>query len=171
MTQDKPSNHNCFDCMIVKIWGIKSKTMNWRLMVCQKKNQTNNNNNIRKSRSILSLRPLSKHENILDSGKLKTKFPADAIQRIYTRNQWKRNTFIFDIFPIWTCQSKFCFHQTTVLYIFYQKIILCIDWLSYWLIVKMLCLKALVKKQVIWLLVMFRMSDLYFCIVLSWLTD
>ena len=29
----------------------------------------------------------------------------------------------FDIFLTWTCQSKFCFHQTTVLYIYYQKII------------------------------------------------
>ena len=43
------------------------------------------------------------------------------MQNIYTRNQWKRNTFIFDIFPTWTCSSKFCFHQTTVLYIIYQK--------------------------------------------------
>ena len=33
-------------------------------------------------------------------------------------------TCIFDIFPTWTCQSKFCFHQTIILYIFYQKIIL-----------------------------------------------
>ena len=51
-------------------------------------------------------------------------------EKIYTRNQWKRNNCIFDIFPTWTCSSKFRFHQTTVLYIFYQKTILCIDWLS-----------------------------------------
>ena len=48
----------------------------------------------------------------------------------YTQNQWKRNTCIFDIFSTWTCPWKFCFHQTTVLYIFYKKIILCIDWVS-----------------------------------------
>ena len=48
----------------------------------------------------------------------------------YTGNQWKRNTCIFDIFLTLTCLTKFCFHQTTVLYIFYQKIILYIDWLS-----------------------------------------
>ena len=41
----------------------------------------------------------------------------------------------------------------------------------YWLIVNMHCLKALVQKQVIWLPVMFRMSDLYFCIVFSYLTE
>ena len=37
----------------------------------------------------------------------------------------------------------------------------------YWLIVNMHGLKVLVQKQVIWLPVMFRMSDLYFFIVLS----
>ena len=37
----------------------------------------------------------------------------------------------------------------------------------YWLIVNMYCLNVLVQKQVIWLSGMFRMSDLYFCIVLS----
>ena len=37
----------------------------------------------------------------------------------------------------------------------------------YWFIVNMHCLEVLVEKQVIWLPVMFRMSDLYFCIVLS----
>ena len=47
---------------------------------------------------------------------------------IYTQNQWKRNTCIFDIIQTWTCQSKFCFHQTIIVfYIFYQNIILCID--------------------------------------------
>ena len=35
----------------------------------------------------------------------------------------------------------------------------------YWLIVNMHCLKILVQKQVIWLPVMFRTSDLYFYIV------
>ena len=53
--------------------------------------------------------------------------------RIYTRNQWKRNTCIFYIFQTWTCPSTFCFHQTIELYIFYQVISLCIDWLSIWL--------------------------------------
>ena len=42
-----------------------------------------------------------------------------AFQHIYTRNQWKRNTCISDIFQSWTCSSNFCFHQTTELYIFY----------------------------------------------------
>ena len=37
----------------------------------------------------------------------------------------------------------------------------------YWLIVNMHCLKVFVQKQVFWLSVMFRMSDLYFYIVLS----
>ena len=37
----------------------------------------------------------------------------------------------------------------------------------YWLTVNMHCLKVLVQKQVIWLPVMFRMSDLYFFIVHS----
>ena len=41
----------------------------------------------------------------------------------------------------------------------------------YWLIVNMHCLKVLVQKQVIWLPVMFRMSDLYFCIVQTSLTE
>ena len=41
----------------------------------------------------------------------------------------------------------------------------------YWLIVNMHCLKVLLQKQVIWLPVMFRMSDFYFCILLSWLTE
>ena len=41
----------------------------------------------------------------------------------------------------------------------------------YWLIVNMHCLKVLFQKQVIWLPVMFRMSDFYFCIVLSLLTE
>ena len=46
---------------------------------------------------------------------------------IYTQNQRKRNSCIFDIFPSWTCQSKFCCQQTIVLYIFYQKTVICID--------------------------------------------
>ena len=37
----------------------------------------------------------------------------------YTRNQWKRNTCIFDIFSTWTCPSIFCFNHTTNLYICY----------------------------------------------------
>ena len=37
----------------------------------------------------------------------------------------------------------------------------------YWLFDKMHCFKVLVQKQIIWLPVMFRMSDLYFWIVLS----
>ena len=37
----------------------------------------------------------------------------------------------------------------------------------YWFIVDMHCLKVLVQKQVIRLPVMFRISDLYFCIVLT----
>ena len=37
----------------------------------------------------------------------------------------------------------------------------------YWLIVNMHCLNVPVQKQVIWLPVMFRMSDLYFDIVFS----
>ena len=49
--------------------------------------------------------------------------PPELIKATYTRNQWKRNTCIFDIYLTWTCASTFCFHQTTVLYIFYQKII------------------------------------------------
>ena len=55
---------------------------------------------------------------------------------IYTQNQWKRNTCtcIFHIFPTWTCQSKVCFHQTITFYIFYQKIVLCIDWLPIWIV-------------------------------------
>ena len=54
--------------------------------------------------------------------------------KLYTQNQWKRNFCIFEIFPTWTCQSKLCFHQTVFLYIFYQKIILCIDWLSIYIV-------------------------------------
>ena len=57
---------------------------------------------------------------------------------MYTRNQWKRNTWIFDIILTFTCPSKFCFHRTTVLDIFYQKIILCIDWLSICIVLKYL---------------------------------
>ena len=37
----------------------------------------------------------------------------------------------------------------------------------YWLIVNMHRLKVLVQKQVIWLPVMLRMSDVYFCIMFS----
>ena len=59
------------------------------------------------------------------------KFENDEVERIwsfvlhigiYTQNQWKRNTCVFDIFPIWTCQSQFWFHLTIVLYIFYQNL-------------------------------------------------
>ena len=53
----------------------------------------------------------------------------DTVLQIYTRHQWKRNTCISDSIPTWACASKCCFHQTTLLYICYQKIILCIDWL------------------------------------------
>ena len=45
-----------------------------------------------------------------------------SLKYLYTRNQWKRNTCIFHIFPTWTCQSKFCFNQTFVLYIFFEKV-------------------------------------------------
>ena len=49
----------------------------------------------------------------------------------------------------------------------YTLHILSKDHCMYWLIVNMHSLKLLVQKQVICLPVMFRMSDLYFCIVLS----
>ena len=61
---------------------------------------------------------------------------------IYTQNQWKRNTCIFDIFPTGTDQSKFCFHRTIVLSMFYQKIIHCIDWLSIYALLKRTCSKT-----------------------------
>ena len=45
------------------------------------------------------------------------------------------------------------------------------DYSLHWFVVNMHCLKVLVQKQVIWLPAMFRMSDLYFCILLSKLTE
>ena len=76
----------------------------------------------------------------------------------YTRNEWKRNTCIFNIFQIWTCPSKFCFHQTFVLYIYSIKrsFFVLID--CQYALFKSTCSK--IKK--IWLPVMFRMIDLYF---------
>ena len=57
-------------------------------------------------------------------------FPFSVSLIKYTQNQWKRNTCIFDIFPRSTCHSKLCFHRTIVLYIFYQKIIIFVVWLT-----------------------------------------
>ena len=57
-------------------------------------------------------------------------FPFSVSLTKYTQNQWKRHNCIFDIFPTSTWHSKFCFHQTIVLYIFYQNIMICVDWLS-----------------------------------------
>ena len=61
---------------------------------------------------------------------------------IYTRNKWKRNTCIFNIFQTWACSSKFCFlSENCTLHILSKEYSL------YWLIVNMHCLEVLVKTS------------------------
>ena len=57
---------------------------------------------------------------------------------MYTQTQSKRNTWVFISFQYGTCKSKFCFNQTIVFYILYQKIILCIAWLAICIVLKYL---------------------------------
>ena len=49
---------------------------------------------------------------------------------LYTLNQLKCNTYIFRYISNMDLSIKICFRQTIVFFIFYRKIVLCIDWFS-----------------------------------------